>query len=295
MVMPNRSLTSEKYRFGFNGKENDNEVKGTANQQDYGMRIYDPRVARFLSVDPLTQSYPELTPYQFASNSCIALIDIDGKEGGFLDDLVDYAVAKINKVIAKTIEAAVTATVNYVKEEINKIEVKTTPFVKAEVKSSVGARVTGTIKKVLGGDVNAGSVETARLTFEVNKDTKKLSDVGEWNLLGKDGKTTTTDGVSGSVSYQIGTVPVGGGAGMGSSKTTGKDGSTSETTSQTVGVSIGLGNLSGTHEKTTDSETGTIHNLTGSVGVGGSQGVVGTYDYVIEAGIKISITTDKKE
>ena len=73
------------YRFGFNGKENDNEVKGTGNQQDYGMRIYDPRLGRFLSADPLIvqgQQYPELTPYQFASNTPIMYIDIDGLEEG---------------------------------------------------------------------------------------------------------------------------------------------------------------------------------------------------------------------
>ncbi|PSL45299.1 RHS repeat-associated protein, partial [Chitinophaga niastensis] len=68
------------YRYGFNGKENDNEVKGEGNQQDYGMRIYDPRIGRFLSVDPLMKSYPMLTPYQFASNSPIAGIDRDGLE-----------------------------------------------------------------------------------------------------------------------------------------------------------------------------------------------------------------------
>jgi RHS repeat-associated protein len=68
------------YRYGFNGKENDNEVKGAGNQQDYGMRIYDPRLGRFLSVDPITKKYPELTPYQFASNSSIAGIDQDGLE-----------------------------------------------------------------------------------------------------------------------------------------------------------------------------------------------------------------------
>ncbi|ULQ55430.1 hypothetical protein KJS94_12335 [Flavihumibacter rivuli] len=69
------------YRYGFNGKENDNEVKGEGNQQDYGMRIYDPRISRFLSVDPITAKYPELTPYQFASNSPIWAIDLDGLEG----------------------------------------------------------------------------------------------------------------------------------------------------------------------------------------------------------------------
>jgi hypothetical protein len=57
-------------------------VKGAGNQQDYGMRIYDPRVGRFLSVDPLTGNYPELTPYQFASNNPVEFIDIDGLEKG---------------------------------------------------------------------------------------------------------------------------------------------------------------------------------------------------------------------
>jgi RHS repeat-associated protein len=80
--MASRQWNNGSYRYGFNGKENDNEVKGEGNQQDYGMRIYDPRIGKFLSVDPLTKGYPELTPYQFASNTPIAAIDIDGEESG---------------------------------------------------------------------------------------------------------------------------------------------------------------------------------------------------------------------
>ena len=64
------------YRYGFNGKENDPEDRW----QDYGMRMYDTRLGRFFSVDPITHQYPELTPYQFASNSPIAGIDQDGLE-----------------------------------------------------------------------------------------------------------------------------------------------------------------------------------------------------------------------
>ncbi|SFW81981.1 RHS repeat-associated core domain-containing protein [Chitinophaga sancti] len=75
-------IAAKGYRYGFNGKENDNEVKGEGNEQDYGMRIYDSRVGRFLSVDPITKQYPELTPYQYASNSPIVNIDIDGLESG---------------------------------------------------------------------------------------------------------------------------------------------------------------------------------------------------------------------
>ena len=79
--MPHRSYASTaNYRFGFNGKENDNEPKGLGNQQDYGMRIYDPRLGKFLSVDPITEDYPFYSSYQFASNSPILSIDIDGLE-----------------------------------------------------------------------------------------------------------------------------------------------------------------------------------------------------------------------
>ena len=68
-------------RFGFNGKEFDWEVKAWQNQYDYGERVYDPRIGRFLSVDPITAEYPELTPYQYASNTPIQAIDLDGLEG----------------------------------------------------------------------------------------------------------------------------------------------------------------------------------------------------------------------
>src|SRR5574343_496521 len=81
MLMPGRKYSTDKYRYGFNGKENENDVKGEGNQQDYGMRVYDGRIGKFLSVDAITSDYPELTPYQFSSNSPIFCIDLDGLEG----------------------------------------------------------------------------------------------------------------------------------------------------------------------------------------------------------------------
>jgi RHS repeat-associated protein len=81
MMMPGREYQAQPSRFGFNGKENDNEVKGFGNQQDYGMRVYDLRLGVFLSVDPISKKYPELSPYQFASRNPIWNVDIDGLEG----------------------------------------------------------------------------------------------------------------------------------------------------------------------------------------------------------------------
>jgi RHS repeat-associated protein len=79
MTMPGRKYSAATgYRYGFNGKENDKDAGEGI--QDYGMRIYDARLGRFLSVDPIDEEYPELTPYQFASNSPIENDDMDGLE-----------------------------------------------------------------------------------------------------------------------------------------------------------------------------------------------------------------------
>ncbi len=77
--MPGRSYNAGSgYRYGFNGKENDKDI--SEGGQDYGMRISDNRLGKFLSTDPITAKYPELTPYQFASNRPIDGIDEDGLE-----------------------------------------------------------------------------------------------------------------------------------------------------------------------------------------------------------------------
>jgi hypothetical protein len=44
------------------------------------MRMYDGRIGKFLSVDPMTKTYPWYTPYQFSGNSPIAKTELDGGE-----------------------------------------------------------------------------------------------------------------------------------------------------------------------------------------------------------------------
>jgi RHS repeat-associated protein len=70
----------EAYSFSFNGKIEDAEILDRGRWQDYGFRAYRPDLGRFVSVDPLSKDYPELTPYQFASNTPIQAIDLDGLE-----------------------------------------------------------------------------------------------------------------------------------------------------------------------------------------------------------------------
>lgn len=58
----------------------DNEPYGQGNEYDYGMRIYNPRIGRFLSVDPASKSFPWYSAYQFAGNKPVWCVDLDGQE-----------------------------------------------------------------------------------------------------------------------------------------------------------------------------------------------------------------------
>jgi RHS repeat-associated protein len=75
-----RSWSSPEYRYGFNGKEKDDEFSGEGNSYDFGARIYDGRLGRWLSVDPLMSKYPSLSPYNFVDNSTICSMDGDGRD-----------------------------------------------------------------------------------------------------------------------------------------------------------------------------------------------------------------------
>ncbi len=80
MLVPNRFESVEDYKYGFQGQEKDDEIKGEGNSYDFGARMLDARVGRFISLDPLVRDFPFYSPFQFAGNSPIMAIDLDGLE-----------------------------------------------------------------------------------------------------------------------------------------------------------------------------------------------------------------------
>jgi RHS repeat-associated protein len=82
MLVPNRHGSSESYRYGFQGQEKDDEVKGEGNSLNYTFRMHDARVGRFFAIDPLARSYPWNSTYAFAENRVIQGIELEGLELG---------------------------------------------------------------------------------------------------------------------------------------------------------------------------------------------------------------------
>jgi len=80
MTLPGRTYSSPAYRYGFQGQEKDDELKGEGNSLNYTFRMHDPRVGRFFAVDPLESDYPWYTPYQFSGNRVIDMVELEGLE-----------------------------------------------------------------------------------------------------------------------------------------------------------------------------------------------------------------------
>ena len=64
--------------YKFNGKEKDDET----GYSYYGARYYTDRLSIWLSVDPLADKYPHLSPYAYCANNPVMLVDPDGKASG---------------------------------------------------------------------------------------------------------------------------------------------------------------------------------------------------------------------
>jgi RHS repeat-associated protein len=74
------SVSKGVYRYGFNGHEKDEEVKGNGNYMAFGEYGYDSRLGRRYNIDPFYKQFCGLSSYSILSNSPIQFIDTDGKK-----------------------------------------------------------------------------------------------------------------------------------------------------------------------------------------------------------------------
>lgn len=68
------------YRYGFNGMERDDEIKGSGNSYTTEFRLLDPRLGRWPSTDPVTHA--QFSPYSTFDNNPIYWIDPAGANAG---------------------------------------------------------------------------------------------------------------------------------------------------------------------------------------------------------------------
>lgn len=69
----------DNYRFGFGKMEKDNEIKGIGNSLDFGARVYDSRLGRWLTRDPRENQFPSWSPYNAFNDNPIFYVDPSGE------------------------------------------------------------------------------------------------------------------------------------------------------------------------------------------------------------------------
>jgi len=72
------SVSKGEYRYGFNGSEIDKEIEGGGNNYTTEYRLFDTRIAKFLSVDPLYSVSPGWSPYRLLYCNPLNWIDPSG-------------------------------------------------------------------------------------------------------------------------------------------------------------------------------------------------------------------------
>ena len=96
MLMPGRNKQSEEYRYGYQGSEKDDEVKGDGNSYTTHFRQLDTRLGRWLSIDPMSSEFPWQSPYASMDNNPVLKNDVLGLYGseGEVKEAMDKAKAR---------------------------------------------------------------------------------------------------------------------------------------------------------------------------------------------------------
>jgi RHS repeat-associated protein len=105
--IPDRGASQTDYSYGFNGMEKDDEIKSSeCSSYDFGARMYDPRVGRWLSRDPLFFKQPDQSPYKAFLNCPILFADPDGRDE-FQRIIVYNEKGQLQRTNAKKVKADV--------------------------------------------------------------------------------------------------------------------------------------------------------------------------------------------
>ena len=184
--MPGRTFNSNSYRYGFDGMEKDDEMgKGDGNSYTTEFRQYDPRLMRWLSIDPMAKSRVGLTPYNFAQNSPIVRFD----PSGALDDLVitgDESGAAVAQIQSQTTMTITRDSRGKIKAEGKALtmsdrklmEVINDHTITVKVEASSNLHIKGTLTSRAGGSFMGNKVtrKTSTMNFVLNN---KPFEVGE--------------------------------------------------------------------------------------------------------------------
>lgn len=208
--MPGRSYQpATPYKYGFNGKEKDDEIKGGGNSYDFGDRIYDSRLGKWLSLDPLQAKFPMLSPYTFVANNPIFYIDPDGRDIGVsVTKNKDGSTTVVLTINAKMVNMSSNKTVGMMSSLISAIEADVyqvykdithdSPVGKVHFSVSINITEAKSLNDVKANDHVIAIVDDIPVMSEKDADGKPIDPIA---LAARDGNTMLVE--AGQISGNI--------------------------------------------------------------------------------------------
>ncbi|MBQ6286590.1 MAG: hypothetical protein IJK73_02910 [Bacteroidales bacterium] len=74
------TITDATNRWRYSGKEEQRAINSTLPLIDYGARMYDPTIARWMNVDPMAEKYYPMSPYGYCAGNPISIVDPSGSD-----------------------------------------------------------------------------------------------------------------------------------------------------------------------------------------------------------------------
>ena len=174
------SNSSESYRYGYQGSERDDELKGEGNSYVTHYRMLDPRLGRWLSTDPEEHELPDLSPYNSMGNNPILHNDPEGDIFG-VDNLIGAA-------IGAAIEAGTQIAVN---AAIGKKDIFDLDYADIAVEAAVGFATSGIGNLAKAGKTTQRLVKAANTASKAVNSNKTLRTVAKVSKATGAGKNAT--------------------------------------------------------------------------------------------------------
>jgi RHS repeat-associated protein len=183
--VPNRHGSSESYRYGFQGQEKDDEIKGEGNSLNYTFRMHDPRIGRFFAVDPLTREYPHNSPYAFSENKVIASIELEGLEEIYYFNAQKTKYKGLDLALKILTKSGIMAELKKefaLNNKLTDIYINIKPL---DLDGSAKGLTESTYNKVIGNHVGLNTIEVSKLIVDEKPKQKQVEFVVD-NTLKKE-------------------------------------------------------------------------------------------------------------
>jgi RHS repeat-associated protein len=177
------------YKYG--NKELD-EMNGL-NLYDFLARGYDPAIGRFMSIDPLAEKYPWMSPYAYCGNNPITRVDKDGREWTYIESANGQATINLSLIFS--------VSGNYTAEQINAYKNAISTQFHNTISGASGGTMSGTVTFYAGNENITQSLSLGEMDGSIGGMTSFFN--SSVNLVNRAGELKPLSDIGADATHEV--------------------------------------------------------------------------------------------